>query len=234
MHAAGSSPCTVHLPPMLMRSGRHVALLSVQVCVAGWSMGAVHACMVAALCRTPVAVAAMMPPSSATAAYCDGSLASFVDVRALQASRGRDMHGAHLLPAVAAALRRNDVFPNHSSLLRHHEPCTALRAGESPAGIQADVAADGNHNSPAGAGIQAHASVDCKHAMWLPPPPAIPRAPFTLAYTTLRVVLCLLSSAAWCRQRCAGGRSDRGVAKQGSMGSGARPRADAATSAGYA
>lgn len=84
----------------------------VQVCVAGWSMGAIHACMTAAQCRVPVACVGMLPPDSAAAAYCEGALATFTDLEALSRTDGTDSAGEPLVAIVADKLRRNVVFPH--------------------------------------------------------------------------------------------------------------------------
>eukprot|EP00197_Chlamydomonas_leiostraca_P007037 CAMPEP_0202860166 /NCGR_PEP_ID=MMETSP1391-20130828/1990_1 /ASSEMBLY_ACC=CAM_ASM_000867 /TAXON_ID=1034604 /ORGANISM="Chlamydomonas leiostraca, Strain SAG 11-49" /LENGTH=577 /DNA_ID=CAMNT_0049539305 /DNA_START=86 /DNA_END=1816 /DNA_ORIENTATION=- len=46
------------------------------LCMAGLSMGGVHACMTAALCPHDVAVAALLAPRSAAVAYVDGALST--------------------------------------------------------------------------------------------------------------------------------------------------------------
>jgi Alpha/beta hydrolase domain containing 18 len=94
---------------------------ALQVCVAGWSMGGIHACMVAALTRFPVAVAAMLPPRCASTAYCDGALSEFVDLAALRS--GRDMHGAAILSTAAATLTPQPNYPNSAAIFRGLPVC---------------------------------------------------------------------------------------------------------------
>ena len=111
--------------------GRHPALgafrrracpqcLPMQVCVAGWSMGGIHACMVTAFSRYPVACAAMLPPRSAAAAYSDGALSEFVYFPSLRAAR--DATGAPVLPAVLRMLRPQPPYPNTPILMEPGAP----------------------------------------------------------------------------------------------------------------
>lgn len=80
-------------------------------------MGAIHACMVASLTRFPVATAAIMPPRSASTAYCDGALSNFVDFHALRTAR--DAHGVPVLDTVSEMFSRRPNYPNTPSLFEH-------------------------------------------------------------------------------------------------------------------
>lgn len=94
----------------------------VQVCVAGWSMGAIHACMVAAQCHKPVACVAMLPPDSAATAYCNGMLSTFTDLDALQRSFGCDASSTPLVDIVARSLNNPSfVFPNSPTRFAHFD-----------------------------------------------------------------------------------------------------------------
>lgn len=79
-------------------------------------MGGIHACMVAAFSRVPVACAAMLPPRSAAAAYSDGALSEFVHFAALRGAR--DSTGAAVLPTVLGMLRTQPPYPNSPLLLQ--------------------------------------------------------------------------------------------------------------------
>ena len=90
---------------------------AVQICVSGWSMGAIHACMIASLTRFPVATAALLPPRCASTAYCDGALSEFVDLRALRAAR--DAHGVPVLETAASMFVPMPNYPNPPQLFQH-------------------------------------------------------------------------------------------------------------------
>jgi hypothetical protein len=90
-----------------------------QICVAGWSMGAIHACMVASLTRFPVATAAILPPRSASTAYCDGALSNFVDFAAMRSAR--DSQGVPVLETAANVFAQQPNYPNVPQLFEHFE-----------------------------------------------------------------------------------------------------------------
>ena len=92
-------------------------LCAVQICVSGWSMGAIHACMIASLTRFPVATAALLPPRCASTAYCDGALSEFVDLAALRSAR--DEHGVPVLETTAVAFTQMPNYPNSPKLFQH-------------------------------------------------------------------------------------------------------------------
>lgn len=52
--------------------------------VTGWSMGGVHACMVASLYEGDLATVSFMAPRSAADAYCEGALSRFTALPALR------------------------------------------------------------------------------------------------------------------------------------------------------
>ena len=135
----------MHSPSMIPSSAPADPRPPVQVCVAGWSMGGIHACMIAAFSRFPVACAAMLPPRSAAAAYSDGALSEFVDFAALRS--GRDSTGAPVLPTVLRMLRRRPPYPNHPLILERP------RAPHSVPGAHADGAAAGGSERSARSGF---------------------------------------------------------------------------------
>jgi Alpha/beta hydrolase domain containing 18 len=101
-----------------------------QVCIAGWSMGGIHACMAASLSRHPVACAAVMPPRSAAVAFCDGTLSEFVDVRRL--TSGVDDHGTPILSLLAREYERHPVFPNTATVFATHPTAQSSLARKQP------------------------------------------------------------------------------------------------------
>jgi Alpha/beta hydrolase domain containing 18 len=98
--------------------------LCLQVCVAGWSMGGIHACMVASLSRYPIACAAVMPPRSAAVAFCNGTLSDFVDVRELRSSS--DNCGTPVLGLLAQQLDPDAAFPNQPTVFATHPAATLV------------------------------------------------------------------------------------------------------------
>lgn len=125
--------------------------LPLQVCVAGWSMGGIHACMVTAFSRYPVACAAMLPPRSAAAAYSDGALSEFVHFPSLRTAR--DATGAPVLPAVLRMLRPQPPYPNTPILMEPGAPERPSVAHAGEPGGRADV-----HGGAAGGGWAADAA----------------------------------------------------------------------------
>lgn len=95
-------------------------------------MGAIHACMIASLTRFPVATAALLPPRSASTAYCDGALSEFVDLAALRCAR--DERGVPVLLTTAAAFACMPNYPNAPKLFQH------LPGGSSAADLAGSVA----------------------------------------------------------------------------------------------
>jgi Alpha/beta hydrolase domain containing 18 len=124
---------------LVMSQGSHVCLLYVtdlthasllQVCIAGWSMGGIHACMAASLSRHPVACAAVMPPRSAAVAFCDGTLSEFVDVRSL--TSGVDDQGTPILSLLAREYQWHSAFPNTATVFATHPTAQASLAHQQP------------------------------------------------------------------------------------------------------